>query len=308
MKEQLRAGEMDVSTDTSVMAWGHELRKAREARGMAIADVAMELRLDPKLIEAIEAQNEQLLPTPPYVKGYLRAYARMLGMAPDAILEAYGAGRVDPSQNNIRRVVTIKDTPAPSTSSSREKAPRMVTWGVGALLAVSFGLWWYELANDTQTVALPEVPAVQPGAIALALPEPAFESKPAGEPQTGTAETTGAGNENAATVANANEQANNTTALAGNPEEKAPVPEKASISLQFKSDAWVDITDSHNNKLIAGTAKAGQKRTVEGSPPFQVVLGNSSAVTVEYNGVPFDHKQYDSKGIARFALGNDAEE
>ncbi|MBI3771706.1 MAG: DUF4115 domain-containing protein [Gammaproteobacteria bacterium] len=310
MNEQLRAEGTDIKEGMSAMEWGRQLRKMREAQGASIVDVAMELRLDPKLIEAIEAQNEQALPSIPYVKGYLRAYARFLGMEPDAILEAYSTGRIDHSQNNIRRVVTIKDTPA--TSSSRQKTPRVVTWGVGSLLVISFGLWWYELAGNGETVALPDVPAVpatEPGTVALALPAPAFVSQPPGAEvaaapaadATQTPPVVGAENAAVATVAGA-------AAPAVKPEEPKLFPEKASISLRFKSDAWVDITDSHNVKLIAGTAKAGQKRTVEGNPPFQVILGNSSAVSVEYNGVPFDHKQYDSKGIARFALGNDADE
>jgi cytoskeleton protein RodZ len=310
MKEQLRAEGISLKEATSPMEWGHQLRKMREINGASITDVAMELRLDPKLIEAIEMQNEQALPSIPYVKGYLRAYARFLGMEPEAILEAYSTGRVDHSQNNVRRVVTIKDTPA--TSASRQKTPRVVTWGVGGLLVVSFGLWWYELAgNGGGTVALPDVPEVatiEPGAVALALPAPAYESQPpAGEVAATVADTTQVPVPGAEAVT-----AVNTATPAPDVQNKATVinfpPEKASISLRFRSDAWVDITDSHNVKLIAGTAKAGQKRTVEGNPPFQVILGNSSAVSVEYNGVLFDHKQYDSKGIARFALGNDPDE
>lgn len=307
MKEQLRAEGMDLNESAITMEWGQQLRKMREARGASIADVAMELRLDPKLIEAIETQNEQALPSIPYVKGYLRAYARFLGMEPDAILDAYSAGRIDYSQNNIRRVVTIKDTPA--TSSSRQKTPRVITWGVGALLVVSFGLWWYELSGNGETVALPDVPPAVPtaetGTVALALPAPAFVSQPLGAESAAPAAAMTDTTQPASGAAN---DAVVTATVTTVPEEPDFLPEKASISLRFKSDAWVDITDSHNVKLIAGTAKAGQKRTVEGSPPFQVILGNSSAVTVEYNGVPFDHKQYDSKGIARFALGNDIEE
>lgn len=309
MNEQLRAEGNDLKESASAMEWGHQLRKIREAQGASIVDVAMELRLDPKLIEAIEAQNEQALPSIPYVKGYLRAYARFLGVEPDAILEAYSTGRVDNSQNNIKRVVTIKDTPA--TSSSRQKTPRVVTWGVGGLLVISFGLWWYELAGNRETVALPEVPAApaaESGTVTLVLPAPAFVSQPPGAevavipPATDATQLplpmAGAENADVATAA----------APVVKPEVPGYQPGKASISLRFKSDAWVDITDSHNVKLIAGTAKAGQKRTVEGNPPFHVILGNSSAVSLEYNGVPFDHKQYDSKGIARFALGDDADE
>lgn len=306
MKEQLRAEGMDLNESAITMEWGQQLHKMREARGASIADVAMELRLDPKLIEAIETQNEQALPSIPYVKGYLRAYARFLGMEPDAILDAYSAGRIDHSQNNIKRVVTIKDTPA--TSSSRQKTPRVITWGAGALLAVSFGLWWYELSGNGETVALPDVPAVptaETGTVALALPAPAFVSQPPGAESADPAAAANATQAPAPGAANASVVTATATTV---PEAPDFLPEKASISLRFKSDAWVDITDSHNVKLIAGTAKAGQKRTVEGSPPFQVILGNSSAVSVEYNGVPFDHKQYDSKGIARFALGNDIEE
>ena len=50
-------------------------------------------------------------------------------------------------------------------------------------------------------------------------------------------------------------------------------------------------------------AKDGQTRTVTGEPPFKVLFGNAAVVTLEYNGEIYDHSKHNSKGVARFTLG-----
>ncbi len=71
---------------------GGYLKREREMRGIALEDVAGAIRLSAKQLEAIEANEYHKLPHPVYVKGFIRAYARYLGLDEnDAVLrfEAY---------------------------------------------------------------------------------------------------------------------------------------------------------------------------------------------------------------------------
>ncbi|MBP7998343.1 MAG: helix-turn-helix domain-containing protein [Chloroflexi bacterium] len=63
------------------------LREAREAKGMTLADVQEEIRIGTKFLEALETGQFQQLPTPVHARGYLRNYARFLGLDPQPLLE-----------------------------------------------------------------------------------------------------------------------------------------------------------------------------------------------------------------------------
>lgn len=68
---------------------GHILREARETKGLTLAEVQEETRISPRYLEALEAGDYQRLPTPTHVRGFLRNYARFLGLDPDPLLERY---------------------------------------------------------------------------------------------------------------------------------------------------------------------------------------------------------------------------
>ena len=65
---------------------GDVLRRAREQRGETVADVAYALKLTTRQVEAMEADRFELLPGPAFVRGFVRNYARYLGMDAAALL------------------------------------------------------------------------------------------------------------------------------------------------------------------------------------------------------------------------------
>lgn len=68
---------------------GHILREAREARGLTLAEVEGETRINSRFLAALEEGEYQLLPTPVHVRGFLRNYARYLGLDPQPLLDRY---------------------------------------------------------------------------------------------------------------------------------------------------------------------------------------------------------------------------
>jgi len=74
---------MTEGTQTSV---GQMLREAREAQGIALEDVAVRLRLMHRQIEAMETDDFESLGQPVFARGFVRNYARLLGLAPEALL------------------------------------------------------------------------------------------------------------------------------------------------------------------------------------------------------------------------------
>jgi cytoskeleton protein RodZ len=68
---------------------GARLAAAREARKLDIGRVARELKLDVAVIEALENDDSTALPAPIFVKGYLRSYARLVGLPEEELLRIF---------------------------------------------------------------------------------------------------------------------------------------------------------------------------------------------------------------------------
>jgi cytoskeletal protein RodZ len=79
---------------------GAFLRKAREARSMSVSEISRATRIPSHAIERIEADHLDDLPGEVFTRGFLRAYASSIGLAPDEVLARYTAARrvvsVDP--------------------------------------------------------------------------------------------------------------------------------------------------------------------------------------------------------------------
>ncbi|MDH3526027.1 MAG: helix-turn-helix domain-containing protein [Gammaproteobacteria bacterium] len=75
---------------------GARLRAARKQCNLGIEQVARELHLDTAIIEALEDDNQTALPAPIFVQGYLRSYARLVGLPVDEMVRSYGEQGVQP--------------------------------------------------------------------------------------------------------------------------------------------------------------------------------------------------------------------
>ena len=114
---------------------GARLRQAREAANLSVREISAALHLDQKMIEALEAGSSDRLPAPTFVRGYIRSYARELGLPPGPLLKAYDLQGLEPP-------ALIPDiTEAPQTHAS-DLAFRLVTYAVGAGLLLLVVLWW----------------------------------------------------------------------------------------------------------------------------------------------------------------------
>lgn len=68
---------------------GHILREARETKGISLQEAQDKTRINARFLEALENGNYQFLPTPVHAKGFLRNYARYLGLDPEPLLNRY---------------------------------------------------------------------------------------------------------------------------------------------------------------------------------------------------------------------------
>ncbi|SCZ55500.1 RodZ domain-containing protein [Thiohalomonas denitrificans] len=293
---------------------GRRLREAREAQSLSRESVASELRLQTRMVAALEEDDDSSMPPPAFVIGYLRSYARRLGLPADEIVRAYEQNLEGPPQEIVSRV-------RKSQVSSRDLPVRMVTWlifiGLGALLVV----WWLSqqpaheepvtepevatVAPET-TPSAPESLASQQQAQSSERPEPAAE----GDSQSPvfTESEASASGEPTLVAPNTLDSVPETQSQAAEVEavsqpEPEPTTTATGLRLEFEADSWTQVTNADGQQLVSRVIKAGRTLRFTDKPPFRVILGYAPGVTVHYQGERFDPTPYVRRDVARFSIG-----
>lgn len=130
---------------------GQALRQAREAAGLSVQDVADRTKVRPGLLGLIEDDNHDKLPALTYSVGFVKAYARTVGLDPAASAERY-------------RQESQKGDPVPTMvdmqplDARRMPSKRLVA-AVSAALVLALGLFWAWGAG-VLTPPPPEAPVV----------------------------------------------------------------------------------------------------------------------------------------------------
>lgn len=88
--------------ELQVESIGAYLRRTRQARSMSVNEVSRATRIPVNAIERIEADHFDDLPGEVFARGFLKAYAGSVGLAPDEVLARYTAAR---------RVVSVEPRP-----------------------------------------------------------------------------------------------------------------------------------------------------------------------------------------------------
>ncbi len=284
--------ELDKDLENSNVAggWGEQLRETRIRRGLSVEDVSNSLHLEYKLIVAIEAEDLNSLPGSSFVKGYLRNYARLLDMDHQPLINAYAkiCGNDDPV---LTQVAKFKE------ASSKDAAPRSATWLVVIVLVVSLGIWWWSEIKPSSTAVEVDSNSVT-DSVQTITPEP--EVVVTSEPEVfDIVEQEVVVTAKTEVVAEVLEE--ETTVVIEDVITEKPL--QSTIKLTVEQDSWIEITDAQGKRLFMDIVKAGQNKTIDGDPPFKVLLGNAPGVTVEFNDEVYGHAKHNRKGVARFTLG-----
>jgi cytoskeleton protein RodZ len=157
---------------------GARLRAGREKLGLTVLQVAERIHTDPKIVEAIEAENFEALGAPVYARGHIGHYAELVGESGSELNQLYSSvSKV--AQPDLTRIVKA---PA-GTNSSKLVAPALL---VIAVFAVAGAIWWVSALSkkkpqlsDTHVVGEETPATAAPGSESAT---PAAGTAPAGEP------------------------------------------------------------------------------------------------------------------------------
>jgi cytoskeleton protein RodZ len=280
---------------------GEILRKAREARGESLGDLVQVLKLSYHQIEALENGAYDVLPEPTFVRGFLRNYARHLGLDPEPLLVGFGGQT--PAPVNLALVsgggANIPASMAKAPAKSGGFPVLLVVFVLLlALVGAGFFLGWFKIP-DGLTIGAPQ--AGENGTVLQELPAPTV---PAGQKQVVETLTV-----NVETLPAAGNTPANAAASAdgGAPVPPAEaVPEISTLRFTFSANAWVQVRegpDGNSKLLFVGICSAGSSRNIRGTPPFSLVVAKADKVSLEYKGKPVDLMPHVANdGIARLTL------
>lgn len=296
---------------------GERLKAERCRQQLDEREVANRLHLSVTYLRAIEADDYDSLPEATFVKGYMRNYARLLGLPGEELAQAFMA-----LERHREPEITAPQLVDPVAG----RGGRWILPIVAVLVVLAILGWWFSASNeaaapgvvDQVQQATPSADAKSNNADAnnadannakagdakaddnaAAMPADAASSDASAmAPQAAAAVSTGAATDDTAVghvdgsaVDNivGSGTANTVVSSAGDtPDPQSPVAASkvatavtgpSKLQLSFSANCWTRVTDAAGKVLFAGGRQAGDSLNISGKPPFQLVLGNAAGVS-----------------------------
>lgn len=321
---------------------GEVLRQARENQGLDLADIARQLNLTEYALRQLEAGSFEQLPGHTFARGYIRAYAKLIGLdQAELVAEFDRYTGTDATGSNVHSLGRIEEPVRLSQS-----VLRFVSFAILVALGVIGFLWWQDQAErrasdnselslehvevesadgttqihpldepEDQAVVEAEQEAQAAGSETAAVP-PVSSQQPATPSQAPAATVTPPTvNSAAAQPAQPSTAAPATAptqpavpaqapALAASP--SAPVVAAAGegvVRVQFTANCWFQLTDAGGAVLQSGIKRSGESIEAAGKAPLELRLGYARGAQVSYNGQPVDIAPFIHGETARLKLG-----
>ena len=238
---------------------GAMLRAAREARGLAVSDVAHALKFSERQISALEEDRYGDLPGGQFVRGFIRSYARLVKLDPSPLIT-----RLDQSVPALSVEVV-----APQNMGDAGPKP--------------------PLFNRQRMIAAGALCLMTLAAVAY-LGTESLES--AREDANGKSETVSADHP---VVAVAVEQTPPVPVQQLAPSS----PSGRRLVFDFDGTSWLEVRDANNAVILTGEFPRGTHHELAGAAPFQIWVGNAPVVRAVLDDRSLDFQPYTREGIAR---------
>ncbi len=317
---------------------GETLRKAREIKDWSLADVAAQLNLTTQRLSQLEAGAFDQLPGHTFARGYVRAYAKLLGMDQTHVVQEFDHYTgTDATGSSVHGLGRIEEPVRLS-----QNVLRFVSFVLLLVLAGIGFLWWQdqsagrsgeqagislehvevESADGTTQIHPLDEPEDQAVAAAqsegepgLAQVSPELAAQPEAELPSTTATPAAAPvplvvpdtSVAVAPVAPAPVAPPAPVAVA-----PAPIPSPTPVAvavgegvvgLEFSANCWIQLTDASGKVLVSGLKRTGEKLELSGKAPLELRLGYARGAQVRYNGQVVDVAPFTSGETARLKLG-----
>ena len=318
---------------------GETLRIAREDKGWPLSAVAQQLNLTERSLARIEAGDFSQLPGHTFARGYVRAYAKLLGLDQNRLVQEFDLHTgTNASGSNVNSLGRIEEPGRLSRSFMR-----FLGFALLLLLAAVAWYWWQErMAREATTPPVSALERIEvegaDGTTEIHLLDRADEGAEQQSEQP-VEQTAPLADSNESEAIESEQQAPATTDVQGTITEPAgeaaeslpltlpdsptqsadatasqaptsasndtapPVAGEAQLELSFTADCWTRVSDADGRVLFSALAKAGTSRAVSGKAPLDVHLGYARGAQLSYNGEAVNLASHMRGETARLKLG-----
>jgi cytoskeleton protein RodZ len=328
-----------LNEECRLTAMGLRLRQAREALQITETSAARQLFLTVGQVRALEEARYEQLPAEVFVRGYLRSYARLLGLDPEEILRQYSP----PSAPVLTAVPSSPDSAPGAPESSRTEQPFVSSGGSGHRSAgllqrlrqqlslqlsvrrdrlktlTAAGVRELDKISDRTLMVLSGAAIVVVIGIVAALLFLGGDSADDRAAEGGARGVQSASDQNLIIDPELFRVMDEATQIdvylprAGD-QAGAGVPASFSgsavvsgdeklLEIEFSADCWVEVKDSSRKILLADMRSAGDREVFHGEPPYKVLLGRTEAVVIRYGGKLFPITSDEGKDYTRVVIG-----
>lgn len=290
--------------------FGGRLKAAREAKNLAPADVASKLKLTARQVEALEQEDFEHLPSELFVRGFVRNYARLVGIEPESLIAPVDI------QAEVSETITAPNAGLNVGSSG------IRLWLVYPIVALAFFVllvaalyYWLRQGEDALIASPPEVVSQLVPPTETVLPQAGI-APPADAAGTAPAVSEGAADAASDVASNGSPQVatpiSSSDSSTGQSTQPAPAAEAmapATVAntgvrnMRFEpaTDAWIQVVDGQGARF-SKLVRAGTAESFAGTPPFRLVVGEAALVKLTYNGHSIDLTPFIGQKVARLTL------
>ena len=241
------------ATHSELATFGEELRREREIRGISLKEIADATKISKRFLDAIEHNDHRTLPAPVFTRGFVREYARYLGLNAEEMVTRYnyaaaGDDRIERSEHLDRLVRPV--TPPEPKSIPRAHVDRNIVLLVIIVLALVAVTWWaLRFKRDARAEA---VDVVKPQVHVAPPPAAANRTTPPG---------------------------------AAAPHSATASDDLLHMTVDVTGDSWITL-EADGKTIISDELRAGDKRTFDAHDTFRFkTIGNAGGVALTLNDV-----------------------
>ena len=281
---------------------GEVLAAARERKGLSLEQASNQLKISVDYLQALEACHYDQLPGTAFVRGYLRSYARLVGLDEEHILGLFG--ETVQADEQVARLLQEKPLDYQRMPGGRWVAIASLIV-VAALVMGSVAWWSLDSSSEDPLVATVQVSQAVDSDIVSGFAEDGVLA----------ANTVAGSLVSAQNEAEPNDENESTVIAPLEPVLAAAVPVPSQdkmvssgedrLQLSFSGDCWVEVRDSEDRVLFSDLLQGSSELNLAGVAPLSITFGNAGAVDkVIFNGesVTVDMPTT-NRGIGRLTLG-----
>ncbi len=313
MKTNKKASNSGVEAVTEVdsaektQSIGQVLKAARLAQVMSAQDIARQLRLSEKQIEAIENDDHSKFPNQIFLRGFIRNYAKLV--REDTKKFSQLLGETFPPTST--QAITFSVDGTPFIPDHKKSKGNLIILLIVVLVSSLLVYEVYRSAGDDPKTN----ENIENGTVAETIIQLETEIEQVPEDNQNQLSSVIKSNGSDFNVLIEEVEVDQQGGDFLDKEQKVetalevedkPVESGGGGTLRFKftGESWVEVKDAEGKKIFSQTSPGNTEETVNGSPPFSLTIGNAASVRLFYNDEPVDLILYTNTngGVARLSL------